>query len=198
MKIQANSNKKPVNNKKNPFEKYFEAQNKAGFFDQFFGSDNISNNREDESSYENISPDKIRERKEQKLPQRKEFTIFSSRDYKESHLIPKQVEKLTEDIRKEIALIKRSNKTLIAEVVEIEKHTIQYLPKKSGIYHIRFLETILSFLKILHAKVGEAKTWLTAMQSRKKKRGSLFAIRSKNKGTQYSLSQELATARSVQ
>lgn len=198
MKTQVNSNRKPVANKKNPFEKYFEAQNKAGFLDQFFGFDNAESSGADEMQYENISPDKIRERKEQKLPQRKEFTIFNSQDYKESHLIPKQVEKLSEDIRKEIVLIKKSNKSLIAEVVEIEKHTVQHLPKKSGIYHVRFLEAILSFLKILHAKVGEAKTWLSAMQTRKKKRGSLFAARSKQKGTQYSLSQELATARSVQ
>jgi len=36
------------------------------------------------------------------------------------------------------------------------------------------------------------------MVSKKKKRGSLFAVRSKKAGTQYSMSQELSNARSVQ
>lgn len=137
-------------------------------------------------------------REEKKAPLRTEFTIFSKTSYQEQYIIPKQIKDLTEEVRREITLIKKQNKALVNQIKDIEKHTIETLPQKAGIYHIRLLETFLSFLKVLQAKVGEAKTWLSAMQSKKKKRGSLFAARSKQKGTQYSLSQELTTARSVQ
>ncbi|MFN3393664.1 MAG: DUF5660 family protein, partial [Candidatus Thermochlorobacter sp.] len=40
-----------------------------------------------------------------------------------------------------------------------------------------FLEVVLNILRALRAKVGESKTWLQAMMSKKKKRGDkLFLI----------------------
>lgn len=139
---------------------------------------------------------------EKKLPifarQRSEFTIFTHQRYQESELIPKEIEGLKAEIRREIEAIKQANRTLISEVEEIEKATIETTPEKAGIYQVRFLEFLLSLLHNFRAKVTEAKTWLAAMQTKKKKRGSLFAVRSKNKGTQYSLSQELQTTRSIQ
>jgi hypothetical protein len=72
------------------------------------------------------------------------------------------------------------------------------LPEKPGIYHVRFLEIIVNVLRALRAKINESSTWMQALTSKKKKRGSLFAVRAKKKGTQYSLSQELSSARSVQ
>ena len=75
---------------------------------------------------------------------------------------------------------------------------MQSIGKKPGVYHVRYLELLLSFLQGVKAKVGEAKTWLMAIQSKRAKRGSAFAVRSKKQGTQYSLSQELSTARNVQ
>jgi len=86
---------------------------------------------------------------------------------------------------------------LAHEVVEVEKHAIQSLPEKPGVYHVRFLELLSSFLQGLTTKVSEAKNWMAAMHTKKAKRGSLFAVRSKKQGTQYSLSQELQSARSV-
>ncbi len=121
-------------------------------------------------------------------------TLFDKRESEEIHTI----KELTEQIRREIKLIKDAHKTLIDEVKDIENLTIQELPEKPGIYHIRFLEVVLSLLRTLKAKISESNTWLEAMQSKKKKRGSLFAALSKKKGTQYSLSQELSNARSVQ
>jgi hypothetical protein len=137
---------------------------------------------------------KDQQEKKTSLPTRKEFSLFSY----ERELMKKQIKELVEQIRKEIELIKKADKSLLAQVSDIENIAIEQLPEKPGIYHIRFLEIVLRILKSLRQKIGESKTWLSAMISRKKKRGSLFLSLSKKKGTQYSLSQELQTARSVQ
>ncbi|MCX7956044.1 MAG: DUF5660 domain-containing protein, partial [Patescibacteria group bacterium] len=75
---------------------------------------------------------------------------------------------------------------------------VNEISEKPGIYHVRFLEIVLNLLKALRAKVGESSSWLQAMITRKKKRSSLFSGRAKKMVTQYSLSQELQTTRSVQ
>lgn len=108
------------------------------------------------------------------------------------------IKELINQIREEIKLIKKSDAALLSEVKDIEKIVAEGTPEKPGIYHIRFLEIVLNMLRALRAKIGESRTWMQALKSKKKKRGSLFAARSKKQGTQYSLSQELSSARSVQ
>ena len=128
-------------------------------------------------------------------------TIFDLSTHKEVVERPRQImeiQQLVEEIRREVKEIKAKSEGLNAEVEQIEKVTLQSLPDKPGIYHIRYLEIVLSFLRGLKTKVGEAKTWLMAMQSKRAKRGSAFMTNTKKKGTQYSLSQELSTARNVQ
>ena len=138
------------------------------------------------------------EEKKQHLPQRKEFTIFASETHSENHEVPKQIEQLSAEVKQAVTQLKKAQKNLDHQILQAEKHTIESMPQKGGIYHVHFLENLLSFIRLMQSKVGEAKTWLSAMQSKKKKRGSAFASRSKKQGTQYSLSQELSTARSVQ
>ncbi|KXK10923.1 MAG: hypothetical protein UZ22_OP11002000554 [Microgenomates bacterium OLB23] len=128
-------------------------------------------------------------------------TVFDLSQHKESVEKPQQIQEihqLIEQIRQEVKNIKAHSDGLTAEVLEIEKAALQALPERVGVYHVRYLEIILSFLHGLKAKVGEARTWLAAMQTKKAKRGSAFAATTKKKGTQYSLSQELSSARSVQ
>ena len=133
-----------------------------------------------------------------KIPQRKEFTLFNYTQYYEQEIVKKRIKELIELIRKEIELIKKSNKSLLAEVKDIERLTTERVSEKPGVYHVRFLEAIFSILRNIRKKVGESKTWLEALITRKKKRGSLFLFRSKKMGTIYSLSQELQATRSVQ
>ena len=127
-------------------------------------------------------------------------TIFSGVHHKEGVEKKEKIQELQSlitEIRHEIQAIKAKSEGLNAEVEQIEKATIESLPEKVGVYHVRHFEIILEYLRNIKAKVGEAKTWLMAMQSKKAKRGSAFATRSKKKGTQYSLSQELSAARNV-
>jgi len=164
----------------------------GGMLDQFFGGQN-----DDEES--NLNPE-FNFKKEIKKGKngKQEVKIFNYQEYYETTLIKKQIQELTEAIKKEIDMIKKADASLINEVKDVENLTINGLPEKPGIYHIRFLELVLSILRTLRAKVGESKTWLQALMTKKKKRGSAFAVRSKKSGTQYSMSQELSNSRSVQ
>lgn len=167
----------------------------TGMFDQIMGNfdDNEDNNNFNESLY-----NRPKAKESHPLPQRKEFTLFNYQEYYESQIVRNQIKELNELIRKEIAMLKKANDSLLNEVSDIENLAIGQMPDKPGIYHVRFLEIVLSILRSLRAKVGESRTWMQALMSKKKKRGSLFMVHSKKKGTQYSLSQELSTARSVQ
>lgn len=171
---------KKTSTKKNPIESILHEDNSQhnetrGFFDSLYPS----------------------QKKETKPQQRKEFTIFSYTKDKETRRIPQEIAQLTAEIRKEIDRLKKAQKSLTSQIIEIEKHSINHTTEKPGIYHVRFLEILLSFLRAIISKTNESKTWLSAMHSKKKKRGSLFASRKKKMGTQYSLSQELQTSRNV-
>src|SRR3989338_1500264 len=127
--------------------------------------------------------------------------VFTYLDHSENKEVPEKIQEIQAtiaEIRATVEDIKRKSDGVNAEVEAIEKAAMQSIGKKPGVYHVRYLELLLSFLQGVKAKVGEAKTWLMAIQSKRAKRGSAFAVRSKKQGTQYSLSQELSTARNVQ
>jgi len=126
------------------------------------------------------------------LPLRKEFTLFN---YHEDIFVQKEIERLMGEIRQEIKALKKANQSFDAKMRDIEKISLQAVPKNAGIYHVRFFEAILKILKSMRAKIGESQTWLEALSSKKKKRGSLFSFRAKKRGTQYSLSEELKLVR---
>ena len=166
----------------------------TGMLDQFFGG------FEDDDNEDTMGKESSPSSKEQKPSSKakKEANIFNYNEYHESVLVKREIRQLVEQIRKEIQYIRKADKSLLNEVKDIEKIAIDSLPEKPGVYHVRFLEIVLRTLQLLRQKMGESKTWMQALMSKKKKRGSLFAIRSKKAGTQYSMSQELSNARSVQ
>lgn len=164
----------------------------GGMLDQFFGGQN--DHEDDDFKNEFNFKKEVGNAKTGK----KEVKVFNYQEYYENTLIKKQIAELTEAIKKEIEMIKKADASLISDVRDVENLTINSLPEKVGIYHIRFLELVLNILRTIRAKVGESKTWLNALMNKKKKRGSAFAVRSKKSGTQYSMSQELSNSRSVQ
>lgn len=158
-------------------------------FDQFMGTGEQQQqwNPEQYQQQEQMAPQ----------PRRNErITLFSFREQKERQEI-QQIKELLKQIREEIKAIKKTDEAFMNEVNDIEKLTLETDPK-AGIYHIRFLEVMLKFLHSFRVKLGESRTWLSVLTSKKGKRGSLFAKRTKEQGTQYMLSQELSNARSVQ
>ena len=137
-------------------------------------------------------------RTERRRKRRIEFTFFRGIYYQEQVLIKREIERILREIRAEVEALRKTTSEITSEMREIEKISLENLPEKVGVYHVRFLEVILKLIKSLRAKASESKTWLEALITRKKKRGSLFLALAKKKGTQYSLSQELQTARAVQ
>ncbi len=164
----------------------------GGMLDQFFGG------HDDHEDDDFGSEFNFKKEASKAKTGKKEVKIFNYQEYYETTLIKQQIQELTDAIRKEIEMIKKADASLINDVKDVENLTINSLPEKPGIYHIRFLELVLNILRTLRAKVGESKTWLQALMSKKKKRGSAFVVRSKKSGTQYSMSQELSNSRSVQ
>lgn len=174
--------------KDNPASSY--KQIDSGKYDQYFG--NFDTDSYGETDYTKPVD------KRGKLPQRKEFTLFRYTEHYETKIVKDQINQLSEAIRKEIKMMKKADNSLMQDIADIEKIALQETPVNAGIYHVRFLEIVLNLIRTIRAKIGESRTWLQAMTSKRKKRGSLFAALSKKKGTQYSLSQELSSARSVQ
>jgi hypothetical protein len=167
----------------------------TGMIDQLLGG--YFSSKDQESS---VNPEAATPKTESITPSKgkKEANIFNYQEYHESVMVKQEIRQLVEAIRKEIKYLQKADKSLLNDVKDIEKIAIDSLPEKPGIYHVRFLEIVLRTLRLLREKIGESKTWMQALISKKKKRGSLFAVRSKKSGTQYSQSQELSTARSVQ
>jgi len=181
----AQSSKFKVQNDTNPLE----SLRKTDVVDRFF------DNYEDDDEFESLG---FSQAKKKEKVKKQQFKVFNYQEYSETTLIKKQITELTAQIKKEIEALKKQGSEFNKELNEVEKIALQDLPEKPGIYHVRFLEVILNFIRHLRARVGESKTWMDAMITRKKKRGSLFAVRSRKMGTQYSLSQELQSARSIQ
>lgn len=164
----------------------------TGMFDQFFGGYNYDYDKNRENG------DFHRPEAKKQSKRKQEFKVFNYQEYYEREIIKRQIKELTEAVKKEIELIKKADAALLNDIKDVQKLAVDQAPEKPGVYHIHFMEIVLGILRSLRAKVNESRTWLSAMTSKKKKRGSLFANLSKKKGTQYSLSQELQTSRSVQ
>lgn len=161
----------------------------GGFLDQMFGA----YPPDEKTSQEAIWRNKIRE---QQPPQKKkEANVFNFSHYHEKEIVSRKVTKLQEEIKEAVRVIKHDSSDLVKEA---EKLSLEPISEKPGVYHERLLEVILSLLKALRLKIGESKTWMQALISKKAKRGSLFAKRSKEKGSQYFLSEEIKNTRSVQ
>lgn len=165
----------------------------GGVFDQFMG----------ESDYDDDEHDSPATEKHKAEPAKKKETkpVFRFHEHHENYTVKQEIveiQQLIEQVKQEIKMIKQQNQAMLAEVKDVEKLTLGSSNESSKPYDASFLEVILSLLRTIRLKIGESNTWLQAMVSKRKKRGSAFAVRSKQQGTQYSLSQELQVTRNVQ
>ena len=140
----------------------------------------------------------IEELKKEKKIVKKEANLFNYQSHHENVIVRDQIKNLLEQIRQEVQYIKKADASLLNDVRDIEKFTMDTLSEKPGIYHVKFLEIVLQILRTMRMKTGESRTWMQALMSKKAKRGSAFAARSKKQGTAYSMSQELSNSRNVQ
>ena len=157
-----------------------------GMLDAFLGTDY--------SSVE-IGDKKSPEQKTGNFQRKGEFMrLYDSKEIAEK----REIEKILVKIHQEVEAIKKASAEMAAKVKDVEKLTLSSAEVETGVYHIRFLELVLSFLQTLRSKIDNSNTWLEAMQTKKKKRGSLFANLSKKHGTSFSQSDEHKVVRSTQ
>jgi len=165
----------------------------GGVFDQFMGESDYDYNEHDTPKHE--------QRKTEPAKKKESKPVFRFHEHHENYTVKQEIaeiQQLIEQVKQEIKMIKQQNQAMLAEVKDVEKLTLGSSKESSKPYDSSFLEVILSLLRTIRLKIGESNTWLQAMVSKRKKRGSAFAVRSKNMGTQYSLSQELQVTRNVQ
>lgn len=128
---------------------------------------------------------------------RPEATLFSFRERQEEKEI-EELKQLIKLIEKEVKEIKRKSNQVLQGVHDIENSVVNTHEKEPTMYIFRILNAFLDVLRSINLNLPSSATWMEAMQTKKAKRGSLFAARSKKGGTSYSQSQELSNARSVQ
>lgn len=158
----------------------------TGIFDQLLGID--------QSEYK-YNPESLKPKPEKKVnfaPRREFKTIWSMQQEHEARAI----RHLLEQVKKEVKMIRQADSALLQEVKDIDKLTIELPENASGIYHIRFLELVISILRTLRIKINESRTWLATFKGKANKKG--YKALSKKKGTSFSMSQELTASRSVQ
>ena len=167
----------------------------SGMLDQLLG---ITHAEESGEAQQEIRKQFEAQKNEAKKVVKKEANLFNYQSHHENVIVRSEVNKLIEQIKQEVQYLKKADASLLNDVRDIEKFTMDTLSEKPGVYHIKFLEIVLRILQSVRMKVGEGRTWMQALMSKKKKRGSAFAARSKKQGTAYSMSQELSNSRNVQ
>ncbi|MBI4100307.1 hypothetical protein HY439_01060 [Candidatus Microgenomates bacterium] len=96
-----------------------------------------------------------------------------------------EVEALLAEIKREVKRFEEATENLEVEVAKI---TVEETPPNPGIYHVNFFEWLLGILKTLKVKVESANLWLSAVQSRKAKKGYWSSF--KKHGTSFGMSSE--------
>ena len=173
----------------------------SGVFDQFMGDADYIDYEQD-LQFNHSEKTTNRPKGDRPLGEKKETKpVFRFHEHHENHTVKQEIveiQQLIQQVKQEIKMIKQQNQSMLAEVKDVEKLTLSSSRESTKPYDASFLEVILSLLKTIRLKIGESNTWLQAMVSKRKKRGSAFAVRTKSMGTQYSLSQELQVTRNVQ
>jgi len=137
-----------------------------------------------------ISPEKLRRLKERLTPIKpRETQVFSFAERQEQIKTRQEIKRLVEEIKKEIVLLEKKQKMMITQAAKV---TVQTLPEKPGVYHVRFFEWLLKILHDLRKKVSESATWLSVLKSKKRQRG--YWKMYKKHGTSFGLSGERAVA----
>lgn len=119
----------------------------------------------------------------------RETLLFSYERTSEDKHVAEETHVILSKLKEQIVLLEKSEKNLAAEVSKVK---VERLPKKSGIYYIRFLEWLITVVKQLRMRVEDGRAWLATFSERKKKRG--YWKMYKKHGTTFGLSHERTLA----
>lgn len=133
------------------------------------------------------------ERPPEQAPKRTQETlVFSYRAEYESYqerATRGEIKQIVEKLNEQVTLLEKSESGLASDIAKIK---VEQLPRKSGIYYLRFFEWLIITIKQLRTKVEEGRTWLQAFSSKKKKLG--YWKMYKKHGTTFGLSHERTLA----
>lgn len=162
-----------------------------GLFEQLLGQYS-SENAQNYEQYQNLQKEQEEERQ-----LRPEGNLFNFRNIEEERQM-NEIKQILKQIQQELEQIKNRGSQMLDKVKDIENTSINSHAETKGVYFLNFLVDILKELQKIGMEIGNSNNWLEAMQSKKAKRGSAFAARSKKQGTAYSMSQEHQVSRNVQ
>lgn len=120
----------------------------------------------------------------------KETTVFSFRERSEDRHIRQETQYIVDQLKKQITLLEKSEKSLSSEIAKIK---VEQIPQKTGIYYLRYFEWLIGIVKNLITQVEEGRTWLAAFTQRKKRKIGYWKMYKKH-GTTFGLSHERTLA----
>lgn len=121
---------------------------------------------------------------------RNETVVFSLQVKKEQENITRETQMILQKLKEQIILLERSEKNLSADLAKVK---VEQMPRKTGIYYIRYLEWLLTVVSQLRMKVEEGRAWLETFNQRKKKKVGYWKMYKKH-GTTFGLSHERSLA----
>lgn len=112
----------------------------------------------------------------------------------------RQLDEVYKELEKEIKRYEAQQQKMDENIEKLKKLIIAERTNKykKGKYVFTVADIGRMIMKTALISITDSNNWLEAVMTKRKKRGSLFAVRSKKQGTQYSMSQELSLTRSVQ
>lgn len=174
----------------------------ADVVNQFFGLDQADDLSSEEYSQGHERAQKTQESVAALRDAHEKKPLFNYVQHTESVTNQQEIRQLTEYLRSELKqslkVLKRENAQFGEQVKEAEKIVMQDWGEDPTVYDLSFSELMVKLVRSLIQEVQHSRTWMEALTSRRKKRGSAFAARSKKMGTQYSMSQELQVTRQTQ
>lgn len=114
--------------------------------------------------------------------------VFSNKQEMEN----RRVQELVVALSKEVASLKYQTAQISGEIQNITVETVTSGPQT---YHISFFETILAMLRDIKKDIVKSRTWLSAFNSKKQKKG--YWAMFKKHGTSFAMSDERGIATSA-
>lgn len=118
-----------------------------------------------------------------------EIQLFSFQERQENIHTRDEIKILLKEIKREILALEKQQKGLLNDAAKI---TLESMPDKPGVYHVRFLEWILKTIRDLRIKVSESAEWFSMVVGKRKKMG--YWGMAKKHGTSFSMNNERTVA----
>lgn len=137
------------------------------------------------------TPEQWPKRSESKPVQRtNETLVFSQARREEDQTVLKETQIILGKLKEQIVILEKSEQSLSTELSKVK---VEQMPRKVGIYYLRYLEWLLTLVKQLQIKVNEGRAWLAEFSKRQNKKMGYWK-KYKKHGTTFGLSHERTVA----